>query len=79
MTEYIANNFADRAALEAAISDKTTDRKNAVIKGTVSELFTLRLEHGMVVWGIPVEATDYVAPVRVEKPRRGELHKTKLT
>ncbi len=69
-----ARNYADREALEVAISDKTTEPKTETITGTVEELRALRLEHGMVVWGMAVVATDYVAPVKHEKPRRGELH-----
>lgn len=75
MTTYNAKNFADRAALEVAIIDKTTDAKEGVITGTVAELSTLQLSHGMVVWGIPVVASDYVEPVKTERPQRGELHK----
>jgi hypothetical protein len=73
-TQYIASEFADRDALEVAISDKTTEPKTSTITGTVEELATLRLEHGMVVWGVAVVASDYEAPVKHAKPQRGELH-----
>lgn len=74
-TQYVASEYADRDALEVAISDKTTEPKEDTITGTLEELRALRLEHGMVVWGIAVVASDYAAPVKHAKPQRGELHK----
>lgn len=74
-TEYQASDYADRDALEAAISEKTVDTKDAKIVGSASDLARLFLAHGDRVWGIAVEQTDYVAPVVFERPRRGELHK----
>lgn len=69
-----ARDYANREALEVAITEKTTEPKVETITGTVEELAALRLEHGMSVWGMAVVATDYVAPERHEKPQRGELH-----
>lgn len=74
-TEYQASDYADRDALEAAISDKTVETKDSKIVGSVTDLTRLFLAHGDRVWGIVVEQTDYVAPVVFERPRRGELHK----
>lgn len=74
-TQYRASDYADRDALEAAITDKTVETKDAVIVGTGIELARLFLAQGDRVWGIAVKQTDYVAPVVFERPKRGELHK----
>jgi hypothetical protein len=80
--EYQASDYASREDLETAITNnlgKTTDRKDASIVGTTAELLKVQLSHGQSVWGVAVVADDYQIPPVVDKPQRGEVHKSSLT
>lgn len=78
---FEANKFNSREDLEAAvIADlgKTTEKKDASITGTTTELLRVHLSHGQSVWGVAVEASDYQAEILVEKPHRGTQFKSSL-
>ncbi len=81
MTKYKAKNFNFREELEAAIESelgKTTEKKDAMIVGTVAELLKVQLSHNQSVWGVSVEASDFVASAAIEKPHRGPRFKSSL-
>lgn len=81
MQIYQAKDFNNREELEAAIVadvGKTTDRKDATITGTVTELLKVQLSHGQFVWGVLVEVTDFVPGPVVEVPSRGKQFKSSL-
>jgi hypothetical protein len=78
---FQAKDFNSREDLESAIVSelgKTTDKKDASITGTVTELLKLQLSHGQSVWGVIVEATDFQPDPVVEKPKRGPQFKSSL-
>jgi len=73
MKEYKAKDFNKRIVLdEQVVFDfgKTTDLKDAKITGTTKQLKELGLAHGLSVWGVVVEATDYKVN-NVPKIKRG--------
>ncbi len=81
MQIYQANDFNGREDLESVIVadlGKTTDKKDAIISGTVSELLKVQLSHGQSVWGVVVEATNFQPDPVVEKPKRGPQFKSSL-
>jgi len=78
---FKAKDFNNREALETSvISDlgKTTEKKDAIISGTVAELAKLQLSQGQSVWGVVVEADDFIPEPVVEKPQRGPVFKSSL-
>lgn len=81
MQIYQAKDFNNREDLEAAIVadlGKTTERKDASITGTVTELLKVQLSHGQVVWGVVVEVTDFVPSPIIDVPSRGKQFKSSL-
>jgi len=81
MQIYQANDFNGREDLESSVVadlGKTTDKKDAIISGTVAELSKVQLSHGQSVWGVVVEATNSQPDPVVEKPKRGPQFKSSL-
>lgn len=78
---FKASDFNSREALENGVITKlgkTAEKKDAKITGTVSELLQLQLSQGQSVWGVVVEAEDFIPEPAVEKPQRGPVFKSSL-
>lgn len=75
MFEFEAKDYRNRQELEAAIMRKfslTTEKKDAVIKGTLAELKVLSLSPRRTVWGIICESADEEEKEAAKKPDRGK-------
>jgi hypothetical protein len=78
---YDVSSYNSREELETAIINdfgKTTDKKDAVIVGKISDLYKVQLSHGQSVWGVMVESTDFISSPVVDKPQRGAMFKSNL-
>ena len=78
---YTASEYADRDALELAITTdlgKTPDKKDASITGTTDELRTLFLSHDQSVWGVDVTAIDFVPVEPTPRIDRGTIFKSSV-
>ncbi len=77
---YKAKDFNTRTALEKQIvSDygRTVDKKDDTISGTTKQLHELQLEHGNVIWGVKVVASDYKLK-NIKKVNRGKKFPSKV-
>ena len=74
-----AKSYSERSALEKYVRnvyDLTPAKKNAIIRGTKSELSKLGLSDKMIFWGIPCELTN-TADIRKPQPAPVDRGETK--
>lgn len=81
MQTYQAKDFTSRELLDQQVASdlgKTPEKKDAKITGTTDELRALFLSHGQSVWGVEVEAVDFIPEEVTPRINRGTIYKSNL-